>query len=178
MTARDDILLIGIGNEFRGDDELGLHLARKVRALAHPGVVVKEESGEGAALMEAWRGHDNVILIDAISSGSTPGLIHCIDASVATVPKELFCFSSHAFGVAAAIELSRKLGHLPEKTVLFGIEGKTFKQGARMSRIVRARSKDLLEAIMLWIKELRLSSWGTHTVDPLSQSIIHQWWKG
>lgn len=178
MTDRHDILLIGIGNELRGDDAVGLHIARAVRDLALPDILVKEESGEGAALIELWRGHRNVILVDAISSGSAPGLIHCIDASVATVPRELFRCSTHAFGVAGAIELSRRLGHLPERIMLFGVEGKTFRQGKGMSRIVRAKTKDLLEDILLWIKELHLSSWGTHTVDPLTKSIIHQRWKG
>ncbi|HID50757.1 MAG TPA: hydrogenase maturation protease, partial [Anaerolineae bacterium] len=58
------MLVIGVGNIFRGDDSVGLVVARRVREAAPPDVVVLEQSGEGAALMEAWREAEFVILVD------------------------------------------------------------------------------------------------------------------
>ncbi len=47
------ILLIGVGNQFREDDAVGLKIARQIGDMNLPSVIVCEESGEGASLMEA-----------------------------------------------------------------------------------------------------------------------------
>src|SRR5678815_5295266 len=54
-------LVIGLGNDFRRDDGAGRVAARRVRELAGDAVRVIEESGEGAALMDAWRGAELVV---------------------------------------------------------------------------------------------------------------------
>ena len=49
------VLVIGVGNEFRGDDAAGLFVVRKLREkVAHEAVLV-EATGEGANLMERWK---------------------------------------------------------------------------------------------------------------------------
>ena len=41
--------------------------------------------------------------------------------------------STHALGVAEAIELGRALGRLPRRLLVFGIEGGSFDAGAGLS---------------------------------------------
>ena len=67
------ILIIGLGNDYRGDDAVGRALARRLQAIAGDYVRVLEESGEGVALIESWKGGDFVILIDAVHSGAAAG---------------------------------------------------------------------------------------------------------
>jgi hydrogenase maturation protease len=116
------VLIIGIGNEFRGDDALGLLAARDVEALHVPGVRVVESRGDGARVMRMWKGISTVLLIDAVHSGSPPGTLHRLDASRHPIPAKFLCTSSHQFGVAEAIETSRALGELPSTVVVFGVE--------------------------------------------------------
>jgi hydrogenase maturation protease len=138
--------IIGIGNASRGDDEAGVAVARVLRALALPAdVEVVEHSGEGAALLEAWQGIESVILVDAVSTGATPGTIHRLDVEARPLPADLVAYSTHAFGVAAAIELGRALGMLPRRLLLYGIEGACFDVGAEMTPRVR-RAADRLAA--------------------------------
>lgn len=92
-----------------------------------------EQTGEGAALMEAWNGAETVILIDAISSGGAPGTIYRLDAAAQPVPSHFFHGSSHAFSVAEAVELSRTLDQLPPHLLIYGIEGSDFSDGAGLS---------------------------------------------
>ena len=66
----EQILIIGLGNDYRGDDAVGRAIARRLQAIAGDNIRVLEESGEGVALMESWKGGDFVILIDAIHSGA------------------------------------------------------------------------------------------------------------
>jgi hydrogenase maturation protease len=126
-------LIIGIGSEYRGDDAAGLIVARWLKDRLAGSFTVLEQSGDGAALMEAWRGAETVIIIDALMSGAEPGTIHRLDAKTRPLPKDAFRCSTHAFGVAEAIELSRAMGGLPRSLIVYGIEGRNFAAGVRLS---------------------------------------------
>lgn len=145
MTSQ--ILLIGIGNEFRTDDGLGLWTVRELRRRGLPGVGLLERSGEGMALLDAWEGASCVMLIDAVCSGSTPGDVIRIDCHRERVPHSLFRSSSHTFGVSEAIELSRSLGSLPGVVLLYGIEGGSFAPGRGLSDAVLRSIPDLIARI-------------------------------
>ncbi|MEW6510168.1 MAG: hydrogenase maturation protease [Bacteroidota bacterium] len=128
-----DTLLIGVGNEFREDDAVGLCVAREIRRRNAGAVTVVEVSGEGSGLMEAWAGARQVIIVDAMFSGGVPGSIRRFDATAEEVPRRYFHYSTHSFGVAEAIETARKLGTLPPHLLLYGIEGKEFGTGVGLS---------------------------------------------
>ena len=126
-------LLIGVGNEFRNDDALGILVAREIRRRNVPGVTVVERSGEGTALMDAWAGAELVIVVDSIFSGKAPGAIHRLDAARDEIPRGFFHYSSHAFGVAEAVGMARELNILPARVIIYGIEGKEFGEGVGLS---------------------------------------------
>jgi hydrogenase maturation protease len=147
MTTAPDTLIIGLGNEFRGDDGVGRVVARRLREAAMPGVTVREESGEGAALMDAWKDAAAVILVDAVQSGAAPGTIHRLDATHTPVPSRFFHYSTHAFSVAEAVELARALDQLPPRLILYGIEGGNFAAGEELSPEVAAAMDELLPRI-------------------------------
>src|SRR6516225_3943134 len=113
MTAPRQILVIGLGNDYRGDDAVGRVVARGLKAIGADNVRVVEESGEGAALIQAWKGADFVIVIDAVHSGGAPGSIHRFDAESQPIPSSFFHYSTHAFSIAVAVELARALIYSP-----------------------------------------------------------------
>ncbi len=141
-------LLIGIGNEYRCDDGVGLQIVRTIADRTLLSVEIKEETGEGAALMEAWQGFENVVVVDAVSSGSKPGSIFKIEASKERVPAKFFHYSTHAFSVAEAIELARTMKTLPKNIVIFGIEGENFNAGTSISPAVQEAAERLLDQIV------------------------------
>ncbi|MFN3532902.1 MAG: hydrogenase maturation protease [Candidatus Brocadia sp.] len=138
------ILIIGIGNAYRGDDAVGLHVAQYLKKQARDHVHVIEESGDGTALMYCWKNADTVILIDAVYSGARPGTIHRFDAHTQPIPTNFFHYSTHAFGVAEAIELARALNLLPSRLTVYGIEGKCFEAGIGLSREVEKAAEEVL----------------------------------
>ena len=129
------VLVVGVGNAYRSDDAVGLIAARQIAARHLPNVQVVEASGEGAALIETWRDAEVVVLIDAVHAtrGALPGTIFRFDAHVQSLPANFFHYSTHAFGVAEAIELARALNQLPPRLMVFGIEGKLFDAGVGLS---------------------------------------------
>ena len=126
-------IIIGIGNEFRGDDAAGLVIARRLRSAVGESALILEHNGEGASLMEVWRGYDMVILLDAVKTSAEPGQIFTFDASSESLPTKLFHYSTHAFSIAEAVEMARALSRLPERVFVYGVQGKSFDAGASLS---------------------------------------------
>jgi len=153
MTApAQNVVFIGVGNPFRSDDGAGRAVVRRLRGAIPSGVKVLEETGDGAELLEAWEGADCVILVDAVQSGAPTGTIHRLDARLEKLPVWFSHSSTHAFGVAEAIELARTMGELPERLVVYGIEGLDFSAGTDLSpevaEVVPAAANLILQEIL------------------------------
>lgn len=140
------VLVIGVGNRTRRDDGVGLWLVREIMAQRPADVESLETGGEGTALMEAWKGRQTVFLFDAIRSGAPYGTIRRMEAKKSPLPKNLFRCSTHDFGVAEAVELSRSLGQLPGRLVIIGVEGKDFGEGEGLSPEVEAAARSLVNS--------------------------------
>ena len=126
-------VLIGIGNPFRRDDGVGRVIVRCLSGQLPAGVNLQEESGDGTELLEAWKGADCAILVDAVQSGAPAGTIHSFDAHAQKLPTWFSRSSTHAFGVAEAIELARITDDLPSRLLVYGIEGLDFSPGLELS---------------------------------------------
>lgn len=142
------VLIIGLGNEYRGDDGAGLLVARRLREILSAPVKVIEQSGEGAALIEAWKDFQNVILIDAVHSGAKPGTLFRFEAHRQAIPTQFFHYSTHAFSVAEAIELARALNQLPPRLIVYGIEGKNFAAGVELSPEVDKMTPEIVDQVI------------------------------
>jgi hydrogenase maturation protease len=136
------VIVIGIGNEFRHDDAIGLIVARRLREL---GVAAEEVEPDVAILADRWNGVDGVVLVDAVSSGAAPGTIHQLDVTTEPAQLNLFKGSTHALGLPEAIELSRQLGRLPRRVIVLGIEGEDFSPGVGLSPKVERVVPRLIE---------------------------------
>ena len=139
--------MIGVGNAFRGDDAVGLAVARRVRAEA-PGLEVHVCEQEPIRLLDAWADADLVLLVDAVSSGAQPGTVHRLDATAAPVPAAVFRGSTHAFGVAEVVELGRALGRLPGRLLVYGVEGRAFEAGDTLTPAVARAVEPLVEELL------------------------------
>jgi hydrogenase maturation protease len=146
-TGTPHILIIGVGNAYRSDDAAGLVVAQRLREKVGDGIAVYEESGDGTMLLESWKEADAVMLIDATHSGAVPGTLHRFEVHARPLPATLFCHSTHAFGVAEAIELARALNQLPSRFVVYGIEGKTFTAGVGLSAETESAVEDAVHQI-------------------------------
>lgn len=146
-NSKFKIVVIGVGNEYRSDDAVGLIAARHLRGKATDQIAVLEHGGEAGSLIEVWKDANAAIVIDAVHSGANPGTIHRFEANAQSVPMRFFHYSSHAFSVAQAIELSRTLNQLPACLIVYGIEGKNFGAGVGLSPEVRDVMGEVLERI-------------------------------
>jgi len=155
-------LVLGIGNADRGDDAVGLAVARRLRPMVPDWIAVQEHGGDGAALLDAWRGFGCVVLVDALRSGITAGDIVWLDARAAPLAARLGGNSTHLLGLAQAVELARALGQLPERIAVLGIECQDFAWHAPMSAAVAAAVDS---AVALLLAELHIADYASESAD-------------
>lgn len=143
---RTQQLVVGVGNEQRRDDAAGLEVLRLlaerlpawVRAVAH--------DGDGAALMELWQPYRRVLIVDAMQAGYSTGTVLCLQGLEVEVPRGVY--SSHAFGLDAAVALARVLGRLPSQLTIYAIQGENFGLGEGLSAPVAAAVHEVAERIL------------------------------
>lgn len=142
-------LVVGVGNEDRGDDGLG-PLAARLLACAWAAdppddVEVLAWTGDPLGLLDVWAGYERLVLIDAVVSGAEPGTCRRYgpDAPFAKPPAA----SSHGLGLAAALELARALGRTPAEVEVWGIEAAEFGAGAPLTPEVAAAVLALVERL-------------------------------
>lgn len=134
-----------LGSPFRGDDAVGPVVAERLRAA---GALVLDCADEPTRLLDLWSDLDPVVVVDAVRSGARPGTIHRIDAGEGPLPRDLRLASTHAMGVADALELGRAIDRAPRRVVVLGIEGVSFGIGDGMAPAVRAALDDLVASVL------------------------------
>ncbi|HYE35537.1 hydrogenase maturation protease [Methylocaldum sp.] len=119
------VRVLGLGSPF-GDDRAGWIAVESLlqsdgfRAL--PDGLASAEICDpiGSNLLDAMRGADLAILIDAAQSGAAPGTVRRLDAQQIEDGSEPY--SSHGFGLSATLDLGRALNDLPRDVIVFLIE--------------------------------------------------------
>jgi hydrogenase maturation protease len=138
------MLIIGCGNRERSDDGAGILVAERLRDLH---IEAQTRLGGTTDLIEAWKGADNVVVIDAMMTGAPVGTVQTWEgqqplASVRATD------STHGLGVAEAIELARVLNRLPARFRVYGIEGRRFGPGTEISAEVQHAIGEVVQKII------------------------------
>jgi hydrogenase maturation protease len=141
------LIVLGIGNPNRGDDGAGPAVVRRLRGPMFDEAELIEEHGEAAALLARLEGRAAAFLIDACASGAPAGSVHRFDAAAAPLPQHAFTLSTHGLGLAEAIELARALRQLPQRCIVYAIEGACFEAGAPLTPAVADAVADVAQRL-------------------------------
>jgi hydrogenase maturation protease len=155
MSNASSVVVIGLGNDYRSDDGAGLLAARRIRECMLPRVCVFEGVADGAALVEAWDGAGLAFVVDGVIGGKRLGTVYRFDAGCGKLPADMFTtWSSHVFDLVKTIEFAKTLGRLPAKLIVYGIEGRHFRPGVRLSDAVKYGIDEVVQRIL---KEIEAS---------------------
>lgn len=134
-----------LGSRYRGDDAVGPLVAERLR---EAGVRVLDCADEPTRLLDEWDGLDVLVVVDAVLTGAAPGALRRVEADDGPLPRDLRLASTHAVGVADALELGRTLGRAPHRVVVLGVEGATFGMGDEMTPAVERALDELVGAAL------------------------------
>jgi hydrogenase maturation protease len=117
----EEIVVVGLGNSYRGDDGVGVAAAAALDELALPGVRVVTDIVEPMSLLEAWSGARLAVVIDgAVETPAVPGRVRrCTVGDVVAASEGL---SSHSVDISRTHALGQALGRVPDELVVFTIE--------------------------------------------------------
>lgn len=159
-------LVIGLGNDDRGDDGSGLEVARALRPRVEGRARVEECRSGGVALLDLWRGSDRVLVVDAVRSGAPPGTVHRLEPGDGFVPGFRTATSTHGLSLAEAVGLARGLGCLPRHLVVYGIEVDNLAVGGGLTASVARGVAEATERILAELESDR-------SVTPRLGSALH-----
>ncbi|MEM3555426.1 MAG: hydrogenase 3 maturation endopeptidase HyCI [Candidatus Micrarchaeia archaeon] len=137
--VRGRVVFIGVGNELRGDDGVGVYIARKLRKknVINAGVAPENFIGKIKRMQP-----ERIVIFDALDFGGKPGEVRVVDAR----KTEGIKISTHSLPLSFFCKLFDGV-----EVYLVGIQPKEREFGASLSKEV-VRSADRL------IAELAVSS--------------------
>jgi hydrogenase maturation protease len=124
-AARQDLLVIGIGNSLREDDGVGLELIRRLREHFGPGLNCLEVHELDIVLAETLSRYKELLVIDArVAEDDEPFVVLPLEAKEAAIPEGGFI--SHAFDWRLILALTRDCFGVEVKAKLLGVSASNF----------------------------------------------------
>jgi len=150
-------LVLGLGNEYAGDDAAGVLAVRALRAKLARDADVVESAASGLALLEVFAGYDRAVIVDSIRTGRSPaGTVvetGLAELGVAIAP------SLHQAGMPELAAVARRLGMgFPDRTRVLAVEvAGPLMFGAPLSEPVAAAiaplGRRVLDQVRRWVSE-------------------------
>ncbi|MEK0097204.1 hydrogenase maturation protease [Streptomyces sp. A475] len=160
MSTHTRIAVIGVGNDFRRDDGIGWAVVSRLserpgHSPPSTGVELTVNDGDPGRLISLWEGADLAIVVDAAHAHpGRPGRVHRIELEKEKL-RHSRQTSSHGLGLGEAVELSRTLGRLPTRLVVFAVEGQDHALGTGLTASVAEAVEPLVQRIEQEIVEFR-----------------------
>lgn len=142
-------IIIGIGNEFRGYDAIGLLLARSLRKKL-PNIKVVESNGDITELLNYFTEYNPIIIVDAAITDDDNSIGECKHLVINKNSQifDLKTFSSHSLGVIEAIKIAKHLNSLPQELHIYGITGRNFNLTSNISEKLMKKIENITETII------------------------------
>jgi hydrogenase maturation protease len=156
-ARRGKTLVLGIGNEIRGDDGVGVHVARRVATSLPPelapSVDVDEACTGGFDLVDYLRGYERAVIADAIQTeGGEPGTVYRFDAAALRLTAHLG--HSHGVNLGGALAVLEGVGlGAPRDVAVVAVEAAELNEFTEeMTPAVAAAVEEAAAAIIAELK--------------------------
>jgi hydrogenase maturation protease len=102
--------VLGLCNDLRCDDGVGLQVVRCLQAQGLPEGIAAEEAGTaGLGLLDLICGYQRLVIVDAIDAGAEPGTIIELGLDDLATLMPLHTTSTHDANLGAVLALGRRL---------------------------------------------------------------------
>jgi len=142
-------IIIGIGNPLMGDDGIGIRLVNDLAAeyAARADIEFADAGTSGMRVLHLLAGRKKAIIIDGALMHTEPGVIRRFTPDEVAVRNILACLDTHEGNLLKILDLSRRLGELPEEVIIFGIEPADLAPGERLSPTLSERLESYRQLI-------------------------------
>ena len=140
------VRVAGLGNEWAGDDAVGLIAAQKLREKNIPGVEIMVREVPDWEMFEKMEDDDLLIFIDACDSGGEAGTVYQLRPDE-IMGKGVHHCSSHGLGLVEWLSMAEVLGSRKGRVIIVAVEIEGMEMGASLSKPVEGAIPQLLERI-------------------------------
>ncbi|NPA74474.1 MAG: hydrogenase maturation peptidase HycI [Euryarchaeota archaeon] len=133
-------VMMGIGNELRGDDSVGIYVARNFKKEGWHVIVAGQVPEDFTADIKKLQ-PEHLVLVDAALMGLSPGEMRRVP--VEKIPS--VAFSTHGMPLSFFISY---LSEYVDKVTLIGIEPLAMEFGTGMSEVVKKAADSLLSLLL------------------------------
>lgn len=148
MTEHKRIVVLGLGNQIRSDDGVGVHAVRLLMQDhgVPDGVEVIEGGTAGLDLLPAIEDATHVLALDAVNTGAAPGAVVRFEMSeLSPLPGSP---SVHQIGFADLLEALRWMDKGSKQMVLLGVQPSHTGWGDALTPEVEAALPRLIQAAL------------------------------
>jgi len=157
-----EIYVVGVGNSWASDDGVGPEVVRQLQS-AYRKLRGRQAGTNGglpaihfvtlcqvpANLLDFVGRCDRLILVDAVSSGAPPGVVHHeVWRPGLIVSRGNQAASSHGLGLGEVLDLAAALGRLKATVELWAIEVDSTAPGHHLSPAVQAAVPGLVDRLL------------------------------
>ncbi|WP_295388750.1 HyaD/HybD family hydrogenase maturation endopeptidase [uncultured Thiodictyon sp.] len=150
------ILLLGLGNLLLSDEGLGVHCLRRLETgyRFEPPIALIDGGTAGVELLQLFRDHQRIVVIDALDGGQPPGTVSVIRDEAIRRALEVK-LTLHHLGLAEVLALLDLLDERPAELVLIGVAPQRLELDLELSPGVAAAIPAVITTV-----EAVLTGWG------------------
>jgi len=148
-------IIIGIGDNYYGDDAIGLVLVRKLKKTlsGNKNITFIECEKRSFEIMDYLKSDTKILIIDAVKMGLPPGEFKIFKFSKIKpyINKKIISF--HQLGVAENILLAESLGKNINNIYIFGIEPALLKPCNSLSTVLKNNLSKYIQGITTYLNK-------------------------
>ena len=143
------VLILGLGNPLLGDEGIGVRVVEELKELELPdGVTVVEGGTAGLGLIGLMEGYQQVIIVDAVDMGHSPGRVVRFTSSEAQFKTAEAPLSLHQIGLGEVLALAKALEVALAEWVIIGIQPSRVERGIGLSPEVEGAIPQIIRIIL------------------------------
>lgn len=140
-------IFVCVGNELRGDDEVGVYIGRRLKRTRRlkDNVILAYNTPENYIQETLAKDIEIVIFFDAVDVNASPGTI--IFQEIFPDRPSYISISTHSIPIETITSIIQSLSGRKMKFYIVGVQAKNFDLGSKMSREVLHAAKTLTKTI-------------------------------
>ncbi|MEM0384900.1 MAG: hydrogenase maturation protease [Nitrososphaeria archaeon] len=140
-------IFVCIGNELRGDDEVGVHIGRRLKKTSlKDNVILAYNTPENHIQEILEKDVETVIFFDAVDVKASPGTI--ILQEILPDKPSYISISTHSIPIETIVSIIQSLSGKKMRFYIIGLQAKNLDFGSKMSKEVVYAAKKLTEMII------------------------------
>jgi len=138
-----------LGNLLYKDEGVGIHLIRELEKMKLPPNLELIDGGVGSLdILLSLENIDKLIIIDALKGGGAPATVYRIDYQELEAEIDFNNLSLHQLSLLEVLSLIKKLGKLPPKVLIIGVEPKEISPGLNLTSRLKEKLPYILGVIL------------------------------